>query len=96
LIVAGALALWQPISESPFQTLPMPGYYVPSVLKDSTAALQSLGSLNESSENYSFWQHSRTATSTVANLGIALYGVHADLLIIASLLLLVAMVGAVG
>jgi hypothetical protein len=49
-----------------------------------------------SSRHYSFWNHYRTATSTVANLGIALYGVHADLLIIASLLLLVAMVGAVG
>ena len=49
-----------------------------------------------SSRHYSFWNHYRTATSTVANLGIALYGVHADLLIIRSLLLLVAMVGAVG
>nr|ALF99714.1 NADH dehydrogenase subunit 6 [Sphaeropleales sp. YC001] len=47
-------------------------------------------------ESYSFWQHYSTYTGTVSSLGRALYGVHADLLIIASLLLLVAMVGAVG
>lgn len=31
------------------------------------------------SEHYCFWQYYSTATSTVAALGIALYGVHADL-----------------
>jgi hypothetical protein len=45
---------------------------------------------------FSFWRNRGPATSPVANLGIRLYGVHPDLLIIASLLLLVAMVGAVG
>ena len=45
---------------------------------------------------FSFWRNSGNRTSPVANLGIRLYGVHPDLLIIASLLLLVAMVGAVG
>ena len=39
---------------------------------------------SQDSYKYCFWQNYRTATSTVANLGIALYGVHADLLIIAS------------
>jgi hypothetical protein len=29
--------------------------------------------------HYSFWQYYNTASSTVATLGIALYGVHADL-----------------
>lgn len=82
IIVAAVLALTQPLSESPYQTLPMP-----------TASQSEFVS---GSGHYCFWNHYRTATSTVANLGIALYGVHADLLIIASLLLLVAMVGAVG
>lgn len=45
---------------------------------------------------FSFWRNRGSATSPVANLGIRQYGVHPDLLIIASLLLLVAMVGAVG
>lgn len=45
---------------------------------------------------YSFWGGTRKKSSPVANQGIALYGVHPDQLIIASLLLLVAMVGAVG
>lgn len=43
-----------------------------------------------------FWRNRGSATSPVANLGIRQYGVHPDLQIIASLLLLVAMVGAVG
>lgn len=47
-------------------------------------------------EMYSFWQGTRKNTSPVSNLGIAQYGVHPDQLIIASLLLLVAMIGAVG
>lgn len=45
---------------------------------------------------YSFWGATRKNSSPVANLGIALYGVHPDLQIIASLLQQVAMVGAVG
>lgn len=42
------------------------------------------------------WQVLEYATTPVVQLGIALYGVHVDLLIVASLLLLVAMVGAVA
>lgn len=81
LLFASIAALMQPLSESPFQTLPLP---TPDNLSSSVDS------------SYSFWNHSRKKTSTVANLGIALYGVHPDLLILASLQLLVAMVGAVG
>lgn len=45
---------------------------------------------------FNMWRNRGPATSPVANQGIRQYGVHPDLLIIASLLLLVAMVGAVG
>lgn len=76
-------------SESYFMTLPVPVYFL-----EPTETNEVLTFTQEN--NYCFWKDYRTATSTIANLGIALYGVHADLLIIASLLLLVAMVGAVG
>lgn len=42
------------------------------------------------------WQAASTAHSPLAQLGVALYGVHVDLLLLASLLLLVAMMGAVA
>jgi NADH-quinone oxidoreductase subunit J len=42
------------------------------------------------------WEGLNTAGSNVKQLGIALYTMHTDLLIIASLLLLVAMIGAVA
>lgn len=87
LIVGSIQTLWQPIGESNFMTLPV-HFLEPNQTNEV---------LNFPQENnYCFWKDSRTATSTIANQGIALYGVHADLLIIASLLLLVAMVGAVG
>lgn len=94
--VAGVLALcialcafqrfWQPLSESVYSEIPAPFNLVngPTVSKNSNFG------------DYSFWGENRKATSPVANLGIALYGVHPDLLIIASQQLLVAMVGAVG
>lgn len=88
LFVAAIQALWQPVSESSFQTLPM---FVDIHQNQNGGEV-----LSQDSLKYCFWQNYRTATSTVANLGIALYGVHADLLIIASQQLLVAMVGAVG
>ena len=94
--VAGVLALcialctfqrfWQPLSESVYSELP-----APFSLADRSAEYK-----NANPSYYSFWGENRKATSPVANLGIAQYGVHPDLLIIASLLLLVAMVGAVG
>lgn len=52
--------------------------------------------LSDENMVYSFWRANRKNSSPVANQGIALYGVHPDQLIIASLLQLVAMVGAVG
>lgn len=42
------------------------------------------------------WGSRVDESSTVEQLGVALYGVHPDLLIVASLILLVAMIGAVG
>lgn len=87
LILSALQAFTQPLVESPFQTSPIP--------TTSTFTGQNSDFVS-SSRHYSFWNNYRTATSTVANLGIRLYGVHADLLIIRSLLLLVAMVGAVG
>nr|YP_009449868.1 NADH dehydrogenase subunit 6 [Pectinodesmus pectinatus]ANG44805.1 NADH dehydrogenase subunit 6 [Pectinodesmus pectinatus] len=95
LILAGALALWQPLAESPILgAMPTSGSRAAQgfVMPTTNINAQNATALRQ----YSFWHHYREATSTVANLGIALYGVHADLLIIASLLLLVAMIGAVG
>ena len=98
--VAGVLALciaictfqrfWQPISASSYSEVPAP--FSQGVSQARRSAEQS----NSNPSSYSFWRDNRKATSPVANLGIALYGVHPDLLIIASLLLQVAMVGAVG
>ena len=94
--VAGVLALciglctfqrfWQPLSESVYSEMPAP----------FSMANRSTEQKNANLSYYSFWGENRKKTSPVANLGIAQYGVHPDLLIIASLLLQVAMVGAVG
>lgn len=87
LFLCAFQALWQPVSSSILTVFPM----------TSSLGHDSLDRGNlEKSFFYSFWQDSRSSTSPVANQGIALYGVHPDLLILASLLLLVAMVGAVG
>lgn len=51
--------------------------------------------LKLSENTYTAWQSLAMSTSHLAQLGVALYGVHVDLLILASLLLLVAMIGAV-
>lgn len=93
--VAGVLALciaictfqrfWQPISASSYSEVPAPF----SLARRSAEQ-------NNTPSFYSFWRDNRKNTSPVANQGIALYGVHPDLLIIASLLQQVAMVGAVG
>lgn len=50
----------------------------------------------KSTTNVVFWQNLNHASNPVAQLGVALYSVHVDLLILASLVLLVAMVGAVA
>ena len=91
--VAGVLALcialctfqrfWQPISASSYSEVPAP----------FSQARRSADQNNTNQRIYSFWGDNRKATSPVANQGIALYGVHPDLLIIASLLQQVAMVG---
>ena len=102
--VAGVLALciaictfqrfWQPISASSYSEVPAP--FSQGLSTGVSHARRSAEQSNGNPSSYSFWRDNRKATSPVANLGIALYGVHPDLLIIASLLQLVAMVGAVG
>ena len=102
--VAGVLALciaictfqrfWQPISASSYSEVPAP--FSQGVSTGISQARRSAEQSYGNPSSYSFWRDNRKATSPVANLGIALYGVHPDLLIIASLLQLVAMVGAVG
>jgi NADH-quinone oxidoreductase subunit J len=52
--------------------------------------------LFENNLTYYSWENLNNAGSNVKQLGIALYTLHTDLLIIASLLLLVAIVGAVA
>lgn len=92
LILAAIQALWQPMNESYFRTLPFWFLEPTSVLETNDI----LTDPSKMEKNYCFWKDYRTATSTIANQGIAQYGVHADLQILASLLLQVAMVGAVG
>lgn len=79
--------VWQPFSSHQMTVFPLP-----SLLNFEKSSESSLVNFFQ----YSFWDHSRRSTSPIANQGIALYGVHPDQLILASLLLLVAMVGAVG
>lgn len=56
-----------------------------SQLVENNRVLNGMNDRTVHSNSYCFWQNLRAASSTVANLGIALYGVHPDLLIIASL-----------
>lgn len=78
-------AQWQPFSGSVYTEQPSPA-------QSATRAVMRNDTLSSTNN----WQNTRYNTSPVTNQGIALYGVHPDLQIIASLLLLVAMVGAVG
>lgn len=78
------LALWQPLSDS---------IYTSGVNR----TIRNSGTSQDRRDiSYNYWRANRAAASPVSTQGIALYGVHPDLQIIASLLLLVAMVGAVG
>lgn len=81
LIVAVLGVLWQPMEQSPFVTP-----FIPNEMMVNNA------------NTTASWQvaASAPAHSSLAQLGIALYGVHVDLLLLASLLLLVAMMGAVA
>lgn len=80
LLMAVAGVLWQPMDNSPFVT-PLWPILSPGATLDPV----------ETS-----WQVAAASQSPLAQLGVALYGVHVDLLLIASLLLLVAMMGAVA
>ena len=82
------LALWQPLSDSIYTS------DVSRTIRNSGTPLGAHSAERDTS--YNFWRANRAAASPVSTQGIALYGVHPDLQIIASLLLLVAMVGAVG
>lgn len=78
LIIAAVLALWQPLTQTSIQTLPMPLTDASQWVEKSRAYN---GNLDRTvySNSYCFWQNYRMASSSVANLGIALYGVHPDL-----------------
>lgn len=80
LMVAVFGLLWQPMEKSPFATPLFP----------------EMSSVPKASIFETSWQTASTAHSPLAQLGVALYGVHVDLLLLASLLLLVAMMGAVA
>lgn len=72
--------LWQPIEKSPFG-----GAFLPTEMSDQKDLFVETS-----------WQTAALSHSGLTQLGVALYGVHVDLLLIASLLLLVAMMGAVA
>nr|BBE24813.1 NADH-ubiquinone oxidoreductase chain 6 [Raphidocelis subcapitata] len=80
LLIAIFGVLWQPMEKSPFVTPLLP----------------EVASLPKETFLETSWQAASTAHSPLAQLGVALYGVHVDLLLLASLLLLVAMMGAVA
>lgn len=84
--------LWQPIDESIFNVslFPKENFDMKIPVENSLSQDPSIsnGIIN--------WQTAAYSYGPLAQLGVALYGVHVDLLIIASLLLLVAMMGAVA
>lgn len=82
LAVAVFGVLWQPLEKSPFETslLPMQETSIKEASVFTPAA----------------WPAAAVSNSALTQLGVALYGVHVDLLLLASLLLLVAMMGAVA
>ena len=80
LLFAVGGVLWQPMEQSPFET-PL----IPTVKGENCFM-----------EKESSWQGAAFSYASLAQLGVALYGVHVDLLLLASLLLLVAMMGAVA
>jgi NADH-quinone oxidoreductase subunit J len=80
LMVAVTGMLWQPGEHSSFVT----PFLSTEMFVDSQGFVETS------------WQTAAHSHSALAQLGIALYGVHVDLLLIASLLLLVAMMGAVA
>lgn len=85
LVIAVAGLLWQPVEKSPFTTPyseTMVEFNHPELYQNNAWEIP--------------WQAAATSHSALAGLGVALYGVHVDLLILASLVLLVAMMGAVA
>jgi NADH-quinone oxidoreductase subunit J len=85
LVLAVGGVLWQPIEKSPFMTP-----YTETITELSKSAVSESGGWEIP------WQTAAGSHSALAGLGVALYGVHVDLLILASLVLLVAMMGAVA
>ena len=80
-VAVGSL-FWQPMEQSSF---------IAPLLPSLEASMEGVPSSLETS-----WQMASMSQSPLAQLGVALYGVHVDLLLLASLLLLVAMMGAVA
>nr|YP_009054594.1 NADH dehydrogenase subunit 6 [Bracteacoccus aerius]AIK29082.1 NADH dehydrogenase subunit 6 [Bracteacoccus aerius] len=81
LAIALWLALLQPGQVSILQTPLLPWY-------DASMQTQAVPTMA--------WNRLAVATTPLVQLAVALYGIHVDLLILASLVLLVAMVGAVA
>lgn len=86
LIVAILGVVWQPMEKSPFVTPLLPTKMSGAEFSFGVSSVETP------------WQMAAggPAHSPLAQLGVALYGVHVDLLLLASLLLLVAMMGAVA
>jgi len=84
LVLSLFFALWQPSDYSPFRTR------VPllSMTRSETEKYFS--------ESLPYWGKVAETHTNLTALGVSLYGVHVDLLVLASLLLLVAMVRAVA
>jgi len=80
LIVAVVAVLWQPTEQSPL----------------TTPLLSTTMVVDKETDLETVWQVAASSHSALGSLGVALYGVHVDLLLLASLLLLVAMMGAVA
>lgn len=70
--------------------------YQPDELSSVTTPLILDPTLTKTVSYQNSWAEAVQPNDMLANLGIVLYGVHVDLLILASLLLLVAMMGAVA
>lgn len=105
LVVAIAGVLWQPLETSPLVT-PLLHKEVPLLANQILQMSENLHQTALTSVERAPmvlgmdleipWQVAANSHSTLAQLGVALYGVHVDLLLLASLLLLVAMMGAVA
>lgn len=87
---------WQPINESPFNITLFATEHFENKVSVENSLNQDQNQFMNLNEGFINWQNAAYCYGSLTQLGVALYGVHVDLLIIASLLLLVAMMGAVA